>query len=476
MREDYDVIIIGAGIGGLVCGCYLAKAGLKVLIVEQHYKPGGYCTSFERKGYRFDVGVHYLGACRDGGSLNRILKELCIIDKLTLIRSDICDRIIMPDNTVFIYKDLESTKKEFIGHFPREKENIERFFKFILNTDFFILLSKTKHLSFKNFLDSFFYDEKLKAILSVLLGNLGVAPSHASALASVIFYKEYIFDPGYYPQGGIDIFPQLLVAQFQNYGGEILLSKKVKKVITKNKKIIGVNLDVNEFIESKVVISNADAVTTFQELLDCECKERYTTEHLQPSPSGFVVYLGINKNLKSALPHHFTTWYFTTYDVEKCYSLEETDPFQFDYIICSFPSLVDSTLAPHQKTVIRILIECKYNTESIWRKKSYKECLAAKALNRLNEFFPSRVGNIEVMEIATPYTFYHYTSNHKGALFGWSSTVNQIDRNILPPETSVKNLYLTGHWCISGMGQGGITQTALSGKYTAKAIIREILT
>ncbi len=64
---DYDAIIIGAGIGGLVCGCYLAKAGMKVLIVEKNAQPGGYCTSFTRGGFTFDSCVHSLGSLRPEG-------------------------------------------------------------------------------------------------------------------------------------------------------------------------------------------------------------------------------------------------------------------------------------------------------------------------------------------------------------------------------------------------------------------------
>lgn len=55
-----DVVIISAGIGGFVCGCYLAKAGMKVLICEQHYKPGGYCTSFKRGRFTFDAAIKIL--------------------------------------------------------------------------------------------------------------------------------------------------------------------------------------------------------------------------------------------------------------------------------------------------------------------------------------------------------------------------------------------------------------------------------
>ena len=54
MRNNYDVVIIGAGIGGLVCGCYLSRSGLKTLIVEKNVLVGGYCTSFEKSGFVFD--------------------------------------------------------------------------------------------------------------------------------------------------------------------------------------------------------------------------------------------------------------------------------------------------------------------------------------------------------------------------------------------------------------------------------------
>ena len=68
-QPAYDAIIIGSGISGLVCGNYLAKAGMKVLIAEQHHKPGGYCTSFMRRGFIFDAAAHSFGGYRENGIL-----------------------------------------------------------------------------------------------------------------------------------------------------------------------------------------------------------------------------------------------------------------------------------------------------------------------------------------------------------------------------------------------------------------------
>ena len=80
--DTYDVAIIGAGIGGLVCGCYLAKAGMKVLIAEQHHKPGGYCTSFTRKGFTFDAAAHSFGSYRKEGNMYKVIQELDLMGRI----------------------------------------------------------------------------------------------------------------------------------------------------------------------------------------------------------------------------------------------------------------------------------------------------------------------------------------------------------------------------------------------------------
>src|SRR5689334_19317952 len=98
MSDKYDVIIIGAGIGGLVCGCYLAKAGLKVLIIEKNANPGGYCNSFEVKGYKFDGCVHSLGNLSQDGKFYQILNELGVYTRLELERYDPSDVIISKDH------------------------------------------------------------------------------------------------------------------------------------------------------------------------------------------------------------------------------------------------------------------------------------------------------------------------------------------------------------------------------------------
>ena len=201
MSDKYDVVIIGAGIGGLVCGCYLAKAGLRVLIVEKNDKPGGYCTSFERDGYRFDIGVHYLGGIKRG-VLGKILDELGVKDKIKFHQFDPTDKIIMPDNITYIRANPYDTIKEFKKSFPKERERIERFFKFMMQENFLEIYKKTRGLTFKQVLDDFFREDyRIKGTIGSLVGNIGASPSIAAAFPCIALFKQYVLDPGYYPFG-----------------------------------------------------------------------------------------------------------------------------------------------------------------------------------------------------------------------------------------------------------------------------------
>jgi len=472
MSKKYDAVIIGAGVAGLTCGCYLAKAGLKILIVERHYQPGGCCTSFNRKGFIFDAGVHYLGSLREEGNLFNILKDFELLNRIKFIINDPTDRVITPDKTIFIRKEKTETRKELISHFPKEKVSINNFLSFILDNDLLQIISKTKKNSFKDLLDNFFKDYKLKAILSILLGSLGLPPSQLSALAAVVLYKEFILDGGYYPKGGMQIFPNLLTERFKEYGGEISLGTEVKKIVTHNREVIGVSLMDGEFITAKNIISSADSTATFKKLLDVESKENRSVNKLIPSPSAFIVYLGLNKKL-DINPPHYVTWFFPTYNIEAAYGkgIDLSSCSKFKYLVYAFPSLVDPTLAPNKKSILRIYTGAQFTNNNITNK--FKERICEKMINEASRFIPELKNNIiEVKVIATPCTFYKFTYNKKGALFGLASTIKQIDRNTFPPVTTIKNLYLTGHWVTNGAGQGGVSPSVFSGKATARLLLR----
>ena len=473
MKDKYDVVIIGAGIGGLVCGCYLAKTGLKVLIIEQHSKPGGYCSSFKRNGFVFDVAVHYLGACRRGGETHRIINELSIKDRLKLVRIDPTDKIITPDSVIFIRKNYRDTIESFKNNFPKEKNNIENFFNFIQRRDFLNIYAKIKNMTYAQLLEAYFNDYKLKTVFSILLGNIGLPASQASALTAVTLYREFILDPGYYPEGGMQRFADLLAERFKEFGGEIVYSQKAIKILTENKQAKGVVLENGLTVLSKDVVSNADATSTFMRLLDQQNEDvNFTIKKLIPSVSAFAVYLGISIDLKQLVKDQCSTWYFSTHNVDNCYTLLGENIYKepLDYVVCTFPSFHYQAMAPQNKSTMGIFISAPYKSKEFWDE--YKNTLAEKIIAKTEELIPSLSKYIETKVIATPHTFRRFTLNRDGAIYGWASSVGQVNRNIFPQETPIKNLYIAGHWCTSGLGQGGISVVAYAGRNAAKLILK----
>jgi phytoene dehydrogenase-like protein len=478
-KDEYDVIIIGAGIGGLTCGCYLAKAGMKVLIVEQHYKPGGYCTSFKRKGFTFDAAAHYLGGLRENGPLRKIFNELGLDAKTEIIRFDPADIVIFPEHKIHIRTDIDVTISELQENFKHEAENINSFFKFIWNSEYANLYIKLKDWTFKDLLDIYFKDHQLKSILGIFLTNIGVPPSKASALASAILYREFLLDGGYYPKGGMQAFPDAFVERFKEWGGKIILGKKVEKIVVENQSVKGVVIS-DDFILSKIVVSNCDATNTFFHLIG---KEHLPAEfvrkikNLEISPSAFIVYLGLNKSYSKILKNRCSWWCVLNdnLNIEKIFSdLDRKEkPYSEDGFFCFFPSSHDTSLAPPDNEVILLLVPAKMTDSNFWLKN--RHYVAAELIKKAEKFVPDLSNSIVVNELATPLTLYRYTSNKNGASYGWASTLSQIDRNTMPPKTFIKNLYLAGHWATQGIGPGGISTVAYCGKNVAKLVIKSLI-
>lgn len=472
MNSKYDVIIIGAGIGGLVCGCYLAKEGLKVLIFEQHSNPGGYCTSFERSGYRFDVGVHYLGSMQI--VLGKVLEELELKDEIKFDRFDPTDKIIMPDNITYIHINPQDTIEDFKRSFPREKRNIERFFEFIMQKDFFNVYKKIKSMSFQGVLNEFFEDYRLKATLEVLLLNFGLSAKKASAIASVILYRYYILDGGYYPRGGMQGFSNSLASRFKRYGGELLLRKKVEEILVENKKIKGVILESREVVKANIVVSNADATQTFCQLLRrVTCPEKKLVNKLCCSHSLFALYVGTDKDLKTFHNELCNIWSFDTYKIDGYISnlKESILTGNLPFCMISFPSAHASELKDKDKNTIQSFLIAPFESESFWD--TYKDETKKNLIKRTQKLLPGLAENIKVNTIATPITFYKYTLNKNGAAFGWASILNQVKSSLFPPMTSLDALFLVGHWCTIGSGQGGVPKAIFSGRKVSYLILKK---
>jgi phytoene dehydrogenase-like protein len=462
--QIYDAVIIGAGIGGLVCGCYLAKAGKKVLICEQHHKPGGYCTSFKRKGFTFDAAAHSFGSFRKDGNMNKVLGELDLNKKINIQKYDPSDIIVSPDHKITFWADTRQTIYELQHAFPDEAENIEKFIRYLITSkpiEFAALRKKT----FRDFLDQYFTNDELKAIISLpILGNGALPPSLISAFTGSKIFTEFILDGGYYPDGNMQTLPDALVERLRELGGELRLSCLVKKIGIRNNGVTGVLLENGDFVASKCVVSNCDVRQTFFGLLGKKVVDKEVLNQIDsmtPSLSLFILYLGIDKPFKFLPQPGTNVWFLPHYDIEDMYlaaknrTIDNLDAFMV-------------RLSPDRQTILAFFNAPFKNSKS-WS--NDKQRFIDSFIRRIEQCaIPQLSKHIVYKDAATPYTLYRYTLNYRGAAYGWASTPTQLFSPVAKQVTPFRGLFLAGHWTTQTQGIPGV---AYLGYDTAKLILKK---
>lgn len=303
MSHKHKAIIIGSGIGGLICGIELARNNYAVTILEKNNIPGGYCSSFKKQGYTFDIGPHFLTAV--GAKNNPIglyLKKLPF--KTNFIKLNNFDNFFLKKLKIKHPLNLNSLITSLQRKYPKEKNSITNFFNDIKNILYYYNncnIPNIASLTFAKMLNNYFKNKNLKLELAAFSNYLGLSASKASALnistliASIFYYQSF------YPQNGMSELPQILVKNLKHYGGEIIYQANVTAINTRANKIIGVTYNLpnkkNNQLNAKVIISNISPKYTFEKLLNSKLLPKNYLQKIKKTPSsisGCALYLGVN--------------------------------------------------------------------------------------------------------------------------------------------------------------------------------------
>ncbi len=477
--DAYDAVIIGAGIGGLVCGNLLVQQGLKVLMVEQHYMVGGYCSTFKREGYTFDAASHFYPLLGNPASMtSKLLKKLGITTEW--VKMDPVDIFHLPDGATFeVSADFDTYLKKLKATFPLEEQAIDAFFADVREAYMHGLLyyfrrrqtdriKRYKNLTVKEVLDTFFSDKRLKLVLTADSPHWGVPPSRTSFVFDSMLRLSY-FLGNYYPVGGSQVFADELAQRFEEQGGHILMHTLVNRILTQNGGACGIEIETGprrqqylKKVRSGVVISNGDLLQTVEHMLGSEvvgADYLNGLKQLRSSYPCYLVHMGI-KGISTETLEQAQGYYWNDWEPDL---MGRTD-LKFKIFV---PTLFEPSMAPPDGHVVIIqkVLDMDYEAVEDWD--LHKSEIDAYILSNLNRIIPGFTDHIVVNMSASAQTSYRFTLNNQGAMLGWEISPDQLGENRPDIKGPIDNLYFTGHWVQPG---GGITPVIISAMQVADVV------
>jgi len=418
----YDVIVIGAGLGGLTAGAKLAKEGKKVLLIEQHNIPGGCATTYKRKDYLFEVGLHEMDGLHKRDMKTRIFRDLGVFDEVEFLK--------VPDFYRFTYKNYNIT----ISHNPQDA---------------------------KDELLKFFPEEEAALSLSYY----------------AIAQGSYYAGGGNFIKGGSQKLSDYLANYISEKNGQVVYKHTVVEILFENNKAIGVSYKKNNSSEimqahAEIIISNAAIPLLAEKLLPPKQSEiiKQEIKKREIGASLLTIYLGFKKPVKELGYNSYSTFVFDD-SVEGIADVYKNNKGNFEkrsYTFIDY-SQVDSALAPKGKSVgaiccIDYIDDWKDLSKEEYKKK--KEEVAQIFLAKLEKLVPGINNIIDYYELGTSKTVERYTLNPNGAVYGFAQTPERME---LSPITQFENLYYASAWTKIG---GGFSGAIFNGYLTAIDIIR----
>jgi all-trans-retinol 13,14-reductase len=498
MSERYDVVIVGAGLGGLACGAYLSKNGLRTLIVDKNPFLGGYCSVFKRGEFTFHAGPEGIIGLGEEGFLTYRLRELGVEKDVEFIRIDPLDRTYFCGMEIVTSTNLEEYVKSLQRNFTEEKNSIQKYFdtmtkiagevtkpefkppKGLLGMIKFAVrypvTAKYGRLTFKDILDKFFEDQRLKFLLGFYPTSwLGLPPSTLMAPWAAVVVASAYTEGLFYPKGGMQELSGVIADRFKKSGGKLELSKAVSKILIEEDRAVGVKLEDGETLKSKYVVSNADAKQTFLRLVgEQHLGEDFAkyVRRMKQSVSGFVVYLGVDADLRRYSCQINYLGEDEKADWDEYYSTLWSGQLNLEGLGIRIPSNLEPSYAPAGKSSVILISLAPYNYKNNWntgskgaRTKEYrslKKDIANKMVNKAEKVIPELSQSIIVKDAATPLTFQRYAWTTEGAWYG-----PRIDQTMPEHVTPIKHLYLAG----TNTRGPGVPNAIMSGVDTAKEIL-----
>lgn len=504
-----DVVVVGAGLGGLYAAARLGQAGKRVVVLDGHYVAGGCATQFERPhagGHlRFDIGLHYVGDCGPGGLVPRLLDEVGVHVDWRPMDPDGFDVLVFPDFRFPVPASRELYQERITSMFPKEKPGIERYMRLLVEVERLgsarpgvgllwtalargRLAASWKGGTIGDFLEQNIRDPHCRAVILGQNGDYGLAPRRVSAMLHCGLANHY-FKGAYYPVGGGQVIADQLAALVESRGGVVALRRRVGQVLVEGGRAVGARGEGFE-VRAPVVVSNADIKKTVLELLpEGSVPGAYTrrAEGWEMGGAIFLACFGVKGAIEGLGAQNL--WQFDTYDFDEAYarlgesaegatlgcyvtSASTKDPDSAGHAPPGYASIEAMTLVPGSARAWGLdpaaAGSLRYRQDSRYRQ--IKARVEDDLLRRLDVLLPGTAARVEFRESATPVTHGRYTGATDGTGYGLAATPGQFLGQRPGSRGPVPGLYFAGASTRSGHG---IVGAMTSGKKAAMAVLRD---
>ena len=500
-NKKVDVVVIGAGLGGMSVATRLAQKGLSVQLLERHNVPGGYATSFVRGRYEFEVALHELsGVGPEGnrGGVYHYLNSIGVAKQVDFVIAPTLYRAIFSDMEFTLTQGWERAETDLCTAFPADAAGIREFLtlcrtlldelealrmsglnKIFKPGNLANLPRKCPNLLRYNMaplepvLKRFVHDPRARRVISQFWGYFGLPPSRCSFFFFAMGLASYISHGAAYIKGRSQSLSNAFITALESHGGKAKFGCGVRKILVEEGKVAGVETDEGERIEARFVVSNADPVTTCRGLVGEEHVPRRWFQglsHRVLGPSSVNVYLGVNRTPEELGLMDHEIFVNGSDDFERqfrdCHGLGPATA-----LVVTCYNHVYPEISPPGTSMV-VLTTLKFG--KYWRNlrpvdyARVKHTLAHGMLDAAARVAPDLRKYAEVIEVSSPLTNVRYAGALGGSIYGFCPTPSDHTVWRIPSMGPVRGLFFSSAWTAPG---GGFEPSIISGSMTADQVL-----